>query len=115
MLAVFDYPSATATVRSSALEVEGFGRRHIALAGTGGTAHIQPLDRPGLRLSLSRDHGQFKKGTQEIPFEPPYQRYVGDAADLAAIIRGEKASDFPSSHDLAVQRSVLLACGLPLT
>ena len=115
MLAVFDYPNATATVRSSALEVEGFGRRHIALAGTGGTAHIQPLDRPSLRLSLASNHGDFKKGTQDIPFDPPYQRYVGDAADLAAIIRGEKASDFPSRHDLGVQKSVLQACGLPLT
>jgi len=115
MLAVFQYPNATATVRSSAVEVEGFSRRHIALAGTGGTAHIQPLDRPALRLSLSKKHGAFKKGTQEIPFTPPYQRYVGDAADLAAIIRKEKASDFPSSHDLAVQKSVLQACALPLT
>ncbi len=115
MLAVFQYPKATATVRSSAVEVEGFGRRHIALAGTGGTAHIQPLDRPSLRLSLSKSHGEFKKGTQEIPFDPPYQRYVGDAADLAAIIRDEKASDFPSNHDLAVQKSVLQACALPLT
>lgn len=115
MLAVFQYPNATATVRSSAVEVEGFGRRHIALAGTGGTAHIQPLDRPSLRLTLSKAHGRFKKGTQEIPFTPPYQRYVGDAADLAAIIRGEKTSDFPSSHDLAVQKSVLQACALPLT
>lgn len=114
MLAVFEYPGATATVRSSAVEVEGFSRRHIALAGTGGTAHIQPLDRPGLTLSLAKDHGTFKKGVQEIAFEPPYQRYVGDAADFARIVRGEKASDFPSSHDLAVQRSVLLACGLPI-
>ena len=115
MLAVFDYPKATATVRSSALEVEGLGRRHLAVAGTGGTAQIQPLDRPSLRLSLAKDHGDFKKGTRDIPFDPPYQRYVGDAADLAAIIREEKASDFPSSHDLAVQKSVLQACGLPLS
>jgi len=115
MLAVFEYPEATATVRSSAVEVDGGGRRHLALAGTGGTAHIQPLDRPSLRLSLSKAHGEFKKGTQEIPFDPPYKRYVGDAADLAAIIRGEKESAFPSSHDLAVQKSVLQACALPLS
>lgn len=118
MLAVFEYPKATATVRSTAVEVEGFGRRHFAVCGTEGTCHIQPLDRPSMRLSLSQERkfdGEetvYRKGTQEIPFEPPYQRYVGDAADLAATLRGEKENAFPSSHDLAVQEAVLLASGM---
>jgi hypothetical protein len=34
---------------------------------------------------------------------------VGDAADMARIIRGEKESDFSYEHDLAVQRALLLA------
>ncbi|MEM7012520.1 MAG: Gfo/Idh/MocA family oxidoreductase [Verrucomicrobiota bacterium] len=112
MLAVFDYPNATATVKSAALEVEGFSRRHFVVAGTEGTFHIQPLDRPKARIALSRDRGDFKKGTQEIPFEPPYRRYVGDAIDFAKIIRGEKESDYPSSHDLAVQEALLRASGM---
>jgi len=111
MLAVFDYPKSTATVRSTALEVEGFSRRHLTVCGTGGTFHIQPLDRPKVTLSLAQACGEFRKGTQVIPFEPPYRRYVGDATDLAAIIRGEKESAFPSAHDLAVQETVLRACG----
>lgn len=115
MLAVFEYPDAIATIRSSGLEVEGFSRRHFTVCGTEGTFHIQPLDRPAVRLSLSRErtfdsNGQkYPKGTSEIPFEPAYRRYQGDAADLAATIRGEKPNDFPSSHDLAVQQSVLAA------
>ena len=117
MLAVFDYPGATATVRSTALEVEGFARRHIAVCGTRGTFHIQPLDRPTARISLDSERKAgdtvFRKGVSEIPFEPPYRRYVGDAIDLARIIRGEKKSDYPSSHDLAVQDAVLVASGMP--
>lgn len=112
MLAVFEYPKATASVRSAAVEVEGGARRHLTVCGTEGTCHIQPLDRPAIRLALSKDRGEFKKGWQEIPFEPPYQRYVGDVADLAAVIRGEKAHAWPSRHDLDVQESLLLACGL---
>ena len=113
MLAVFDYPKAVATVKSSAIEVEGFGRRHLVVCGTRGTFHLQPLDRPKVTLSLSHDcGGGFRKGTQTIPFDPPYRRYVGDATDLAAIIRGEKSSGFPSSHDLAVQETVLRASGV---
>ena len=118
MLAVLEYPSATSTVRSTALEVEGFSRRHFTVCGTEGTCHIQPLDRPQMQLSLSRERTlpgsdtTYRKGRQTIAFEPAYSRYVGDAADLAATIRGEKGNAFPSSHDLAVQEAVLLASGM---
>ncbi len=114
MLSVFEYPQATATVRSAGLEVDGFARRHFVVAGTGGTCHIQPLDRPTMKVTFSEAHGEYKKGYQTIEFKP-YERYVGDSADLAKIIRGEKKSDFPIEHELAVQKALLLACGLPVT
>lgn len=113
MLAALTYPRAVATVKSSALEVEGFDRRHLVVCGTEGTFHIQPLDNPAARVSLSQARGEYKKGTQEIKF-PKYTRYVEDAADMARIIRGEKPTDFPYAHDLAVQETLLQACGLPL-
>jgi len=118
MLAVFEYPKATATVRSTALEVEGFSRRHFTVCGTGGTFHIQPLDRPVVTLSLSQERrfgeGErvFPKGTSLVEFATPYERYVGDAADLASIVRGEKKNPYPSEHDLAVQETVLAAAGM---
>ncbi len=115
MLSVFEYPRATATVRSAALEVDGFARRHLTVAGTGGTCHIQPLDRPTMKVTFSEAHGDYKKGYQTIEFDPPYERYVGDAADFAKIIRGEMKSNFPIEHELAVQKALLLACGLKVT
>jgi predicted dehydrogenase len=113
MLAVFEYPRATATVRSSAVEVDGGSRRHLVVCGTEGTFHIQPLDNPAARVTLSQARGEYRKGAQEVTF-PKYTRYVADAADMARIIRGEKPCDFPYAHDLAVQTTVLQACGLPL-
>lgn len=112
MMAVLEYPKATATVRSTAVEVEGFARRHFVVCGTEGTCHIQPLDRPSVRLALSKDQGDYRRGYQEIAFDPPYQRYVGDAADLAAVLRGEKAQKWGRTHDLAVQETVLRAAAL---
>jgi len=112
MLAVFEYPQATATVKSSAVEVDGGSRRHFVVCGTAGTFQIQPLDSPAVRLTLDRDRGEYKKGTQEIKL-PRFTRYVADAADMAQIIRGEKESDFSYQHDLAVQKTVLLASGMP--
>ncbi len=111
MLAVLDYPKATATVKTSAMEVEGFDRRHLVVCGTEGTFHIQPLDNPSARLSLSQPRGSWKAEIQEVTF-PKYTRYVDDAADMAQVIRGEKPSDFTSQHDLLVQETLLKACGL---
>jgi predicted dehydrogenase len=113
MLAVLEYPKAIATVKSSALEVEGGGRRHLVVCGTEGTLEIEPLDDPKVRLSLSKPRGQFKAGTQTVTLRK-YTRYVDDAADMARVIRGEKASDFSYAHDLLVQRTLLTACGSPL-
>jgi predicted dehydrogenase len=110
MLAVFEYKNATASVKSSAIEVDGGARRHFVVCGSQGSFHIQPLDAPNVVLTLDRDRGEYKKGRQEIKFGN-YPRYVGDAADMAAIIRGEKGSDYSYAHDLAVQEAVLLASG----
>jgi len=112
-LAILTYPRALATVSSSALEVDGFERRHLVVCGTEGTFHIQPLDSPSVRVALSAARGEYKKGYQDVKF-PKYERYVADAADMARIIRGEKASDFSTDHDLAVQESLLKACGIAM-
>jgi predicted dehydrogenase len=107
-LAVLSYPKATATIRATALEVEGGDRRHLVVCGTEGTFQIQPLDNPSVRLSLSKPRGEYQKGTQEIKL-PKYTRYVDDAEDMAKIIRGQKVSDFSYSHDLTVQTTLLQA------
>ena len=112
-LAVFAYPRALVTVRSSVDEVDGFERRHLVLCGTQGTVHIQPLDRPSVKLALDQPRGKYQKGYQEIVFGD-YDRYVEDARDFARVIRGEKETDYPPEHDYAVQETVLRASGMPL-
>lgn len=111
MQAVFSYPQATATVRSSANEVDGGERRQFTVCGTEGTFHIQPLDNPGARIALSQPRGESKKGYQTVAF-PRFTRYVADAADMAQILRGEKASDFSYDHDRNVQEAVLRSSGM---
>lgn len=113
-LAVFDYPKATATVRSAMVEVEGGNRRNFIVCGTKGTLQIQPLEAPAARLALDAPHGEFKKGYQDVKFPKTGGRYDGDFADFAKVIRGEKAFELTPEHDLAVQETLLLACGLPI-
>ncbi|MCH8830312.1 MAG: Gfo/Idh/MocA family oxidoreductase [Planctomycetes bacterium] len=111
MLAVFTYPKAIASVKSSCNEIEGFARRHLVVCGTEGTLHLQPFSRPSIRLALSRNHGKYVKGYQDVAL-PKYTRYEDDVKDMARVIRGEKDSDFSYEHDYHVQESVLKACGL---
>ncbi|MDA0832916.1 MAG: Gfo/Idh/MocA family oxidoreductase [Planctomycetota bacterium] len=113
MLAVCEYPKATATIKSACIEVDGFARRHLVVCGTEGTFHIQPLDDPAVRMALSQPRGKYVKGYQDVTL-PAFERYSADAIDMAKIIRGEKDSDFSYDHDLAVQETVLRACNLPL-
>lgn len=111
MLAVFEHRRALATVKASAMEVDGLARRHLVVCGDEGTFHIQPLDNPAARIALSAARGKYAKGYQDVSF-PKYVRHVDDAADLARIIRGEKAADYSYDHDLTVQTAVLQASGL---
>lgn len=112
-LAVLDYPRATVIVRSAMVEVDGGARRNFIVRGTKGTFDIQPLEPAAARLGLLAPHGPYKKGYQEVKFAKTGGRYDGDLADLAKVIRGEKAFAFTPEHDLAVQETVLLASGQP--
>ncbi|MBM4005436.1 MAG: Gfo/Idh/MocA family oxidoreductase [Planctomycetes bacterium] len=117
MFSVFEYPRATASVRSTALEVDGFARRHLVVCGTEGTFHLQPLDDPVARLALRQPRRDadakvdFRQGYQELQF-PKYVRYVDDARDIARVIRGESPPLASYAHDRNVQAAVLQASGL---
>lgn len=113
MLAVFEYPQAIASVKASSVEIDGGERRHLVVCGTQGTFHIQPLDAPNVRFTLNQPRGKYGKGYQDVRFGS-YPRYVGDAADLAKIVRNEKPAEYSYDHDLAVQEAVLLASGVAI-
>lgn len=114
-LAVLEYPKATATIRSTLLEVDGSERRQFVVCGTKGTFEIYPLEPAKARLVLHAAAAGYQKGTQEIALPKGGGRYDGDFADLAAVVRGEHAFEYAPAHDLAVQETVLLASGLPIT
>lgn len=114
-IAVLEYEKATVTVRSSLLEVEGGPRRQFVVCGTKGTFDIHPLEPPAARLALDAKRGEWKRGYQDVKFPKMTGRYDGDFADLAKVIRGEKPFAFTPEHDLAVQETVLLASGLPVS
>ncbi len=111
-LAVFEYPRATATVRSSLVEVDGGRRRQIVVCGTEGTVAIEPLEPPQLSLTLDRPRGEFRTGTQTINLPVSSGRYDGDLISLATAIRGETTFEYSLEHDLMVQSCILEASNM---
>ena len=113
-LAVLEYPRATATVRTSVVEEEGYKRRQFVICGTEGTIQIQPLEPPKLRMALDRPRDPYKRGYQDVELPPIPGRYDEQLRELASILRGEMENPYSYAHDLAVQETLLAACGCPL-
>ena len=111
-LAVFEYPKATATIRSALVEVQGNRRRQFIVCGDQGTIVIRPLEPPHLELTLAQPQGGFDKGHHTVELQPAKGRYHGAWEELGAAIQGKREFPFSYDHDLAVQRSVLVASGL---
>lgn len=112
MLAVFEYPKATCTIRTAVVEVEGTRRRQFVVCGDRGTVDIRPLEPPKLLLALNQPREDYRRGYQEVELPPMPGRYDEQLAELARIVRGEIQSPYPSSHDLAVHEMVLQASGM---
>jgi len=112
-LAVFDYPTAAATIRSSFVEANGQEHRHFKISGANGVIEIRPLEPPQLRLTLVNPAGEFAAGEHEVKLPEAEGRYDAQLRDFAAIIRGERKPRWTGQHDVNVHRAVLEASGLP--
>ncbi len=112
--AVFEYPNATASIRSSLCEVNGGRRRQFVVCGSKGTIVIRPLEPFRVSLTLESDVGNYKRGTQRVELPASTGRYDGDMQHFAAVIRGKQPAEYTTAHDLAVQESVLRASDMPL-
>ncbi|MBI3118613.1 MAG: Gfo/Idh/MocA family oxidoreductase, partial [Candidatus Hydrogenedentes bacterium] len=61
-LAVLEYPHGLVTVHVAAMEPQAFPARHFKLEGPLGTALLQPLEPPAIRLALRQEAGPYKTG-----------------------------------------------------
>lgn len=109
--AVFEYPRALAILESTALEIDSGKSRRLEVYGTRGSAILEPLEPPALRLCLDTERDGFVKGWQPVPVEPR-PRYVDSLRAFVADIRGEKSPDRSLEHEFTVQETVLRAAGL---
>ena len=114
-LAVVEYPDAICTVRTTSVEVNGYGRRQLVICGTEGTVEIKPLEGPTtLSVSYIKDQPATYKDCKQFVEVPEMKgRYDAMVQDFAAYIRGEKQNPFDHDYEIALQKATLEACGLP--
>ena len=110
-LAVLEWDKAIATVHSCNLQ-PGYGRyRSFEIYGANGSAIVNPIEPPALKIDLAKAAGPFTKGTQTIP-QAPYRRFVADFADLAAAIRTPHTLSIPLDQELLVEETLLRCSGM---
>ena len=110
-VAVFEFDKALAVVTNSVLQPNANAHRAFEVFGSNGTAVLRPIEPGTLTIDLAKAAGPYRAGTQTVEL-PPYRRYVGDFAELAAAVRGEKSLAVTLDQELLVQEWLLKACGV---
>jgi predicted dehydrogenase len=106
---VFEFARGLGVVSNSTQQPNAFAHRSFEVLGANGAAVLRPIEPPALQIDLLKPAGPYKSGVQNIPL-PKYERYVGDFAELAALIRGEKSPVVTLHDELLVHESLLKAC-----
>lgn len=115
-LAVLEYPFGFSTVKTSSVEVNGYGRRQIVINGTKGTIEIKPIERP-TRMYLSlreKCQSAYLDCREEIIVRDlcGEERYDEMMFDFAAFVRGEKENPYTYEYELELQKLILSACNI---
>lgn len=107
-LAVLEYDKALARIFVSSVEVNGFGRRQLVVAGSKGTVNICPLERP---ITVTYSNTEIADAAYEdrkkiLTFEDNTAngRYDGMIRDFYSYIKGIKQNPFSYAHDYSVQK-----------
>ena len=124
-MALFEYERGVSTVQATSVEVNGYGRRRLAVYGSKGTIEIKPLECPNnkdefagggydaspVTLSLLPDSQTYRNCFQEIVLPPQGGRYDEMMKDFYDYVTGEKTNPYTYDYEYQVEKLVLAACG----
>ena len=112
--AVFEYEKGVGIACASAVEVNGFGRRQLVVAGSLETIEIKPLEDPTIMkiCNISESSTYSDEARVEIATPNPSSiRYDEMMQDFAAFVRGEKENPYSLEYEYQLQLLILAACG----
>lgn len=115
--ALLRYPTGITSIRTSSVEVNGFGRRQLVICGTKGTVEIKPLERPTkMYVSYKEKIDNIYSDTrQEVICDQVGgdKRYDKMMLDFASFIRKEKENPYTYEYEFGLQKLILKASGVP--
>ncbi len=107
-LAVLEYDKALARIYVSSVEVNGYGRRQLMVAGSKGTVNICPIENPTIMTyaDTAMEANPYSDTKTTIPFDlnASNDRYDVVVQDFYAYIQGTKQNPFTYEHDYLVQK-----------
>ncbi len=117
--AVFEYDNGISLVESTAVEINGFGRRQLVVCGSKGTLSIEPLETvfspdvpTKLKLTLSEYAQPFQDKSKVLLCNGMTGRYDEMMMDFVKMVCGEKENPYSYEYELMLQKTVLKACGI---
>ncbi len=109
------YDDGTCFVRTSSVEINGWGRRQFVVCGTDGTIEIKPIENPmTVTEAYVGETSSWHDVHHEVYPEPQAHRYINMLTDFAKMIRGEGENPYTYEHDLYVHKATLAACGFDI-
>ncbi len=115
-LAILKYDNVLATIKSSAVELDGFSRRHIVINAEKMTIEICPIEKINDKTKLIST--SIYKSPVIIPNVPigvenygPVDRYEMMFEEFASIVRKEINSPYTLEHEQLIHDVLLAACG----
>lgn len=112
--AVLRYGNTFSTVNSTAVEIDGFARRHIVIAGEKGLVEIAPtelfIDGKLYSRSSYKTFGDNPDLDWAVKDFGPTHRYKEMFEEFVDICRGEKQNPYDYDHEIMVHDVLLAAC-----
>ncbi|MSU61346.1 MAG: Gfo/Idh/MocA family oxidoreductase [Pedosphaera sp.] len=109
-VAVLEFDRALAVLTNSTMQSTPTPARSFEVLGTNGSAVLQPIEPPELKLEFTKAAGPYAAGVQTVPLK--YRRYEGDFAEFVAALRGGRAFAVDIDTELLVQETLLRVCGM---
>ncbi len=116
--AVFKYPNAIATIKSSMIDCGGYVRRHLTISGDKSTIDVRPLEKfesePSNISTAMRKYG-YEKGWHDLGEtinSGAFDRYLDMLLTFAKMVRGERGYEVDLETEARIHRCLLTACGI---
>jgi predicted dehydrogenase len=104
-----EFQRALAVITNTTRQPNAFPYRSFEVFGSNGTAVLKPIEPPVMQLDLQAPSGPYQSGAQTVHL-PDYERYIGDFAEFATAIRGEKSLRVTLDEELLIHETLLKAC-----